>query len=272
MAYQAKWITVENGVTALLIRDVVMASYLMRGERPDQSRGWMTDLDDAWWQEAARTAANREHKGKFAGLIFKRNVFTHQDPFVAGRFERLRWERPYAKADFVVTDPTEGVELIQGSEGHFSEDIPELRVAGVSVRDREFKELQDAAVTAARLRAPDADLVALAAAPQETQMFTPEQIAQIKQIVQELLQGGGQPQMAQMQKAVDDAVNKAVQAAVAKLPKQPEPAKADPAKPGTDPEAARLKTELEKVTLAASQTEARLAELERDREIDGYVT
>lgn len=297
MAYEAKWVTIENGVTALFIRDVVMASYVHESER-----GWT--LDDGWWKHAADTAATREAKGKFAGLIFKRNTFTHTDPLTAGRFSNLRWNRPYAVANWIVTDPEEigailrgertqlsieaqvenflvwGVELIQGSEGHFSEDIPELRVSGVSVRDPEYRELQSARATAARLRAPDPELVALAARPLKGQTmppegnqppqggnppagnepqgpFTPEQQAAIKQVVLQVIRElqAGQQQMSrtEIEKLVSD-----------KLAGKPAAAK-----PTGD--AAKLAKDLEAEQLRNTELETRLATLERTQEIDGYV-
>lgn len=293
MAYDASWITVENGVTALFIRDVVMASYVS-----DAERGWT--LDDEWWVKAEDTAKMRESKGKFAGLIFKRNTFTHTDPFTAGRFEELRWKRPYALANWIVTDPDEiaaiirgertqlsieaqleshlvwGVELIQGSEGHFSEDIPELRVKGVSVRDPEFKELRTATATAARLKQPDRELaVALSTgarlmegnpppagpqpAPTPAPAFSPEQAAEIKKIVMDVIKElqQGQPQMSKAE------IEKIV---LAKLGK---PAAS---KPNTDdPNVARLNAELDAVNTDKAELTSRIAQIELDREIDGYV-
>lgn len=297
MAYDAQWITVENGVTALFIADVVMASYLTAAERPDF--GIDVDLDDTWWANAENTAAQRESKGKFAGLIFKRNTFTHTDPFTAGRFENLRWRRPYALADWIVTDPVEiaaiirgertqlsieaqvhnhlvwGVELIQGSEGHFSEDIPEMRVQGVSVQDPEFRELKTATATAARLKQPDRELaVALSKgvrlmedtppaggqppAQQPAPAFSPEQTAEIKkivmQVIEELQQGQATMSKADIEKIV-----------VAKLGTTRTAAKA------TNPDVATLSAELDAVNTDKAELEARLVKIELDREIDGYV-
>lgn len=306
MAYQAEWITVENGVTALLVKAVIMASYLMRAERPDMSRGWDSDLDDAWWKEAEATAANRQHKGKHPGLIFKRNVFTHQDPLVCGRFRNLKWDRPYAKADFEVTDPEEiaailrgertqlsidgdvlghllwGVELTQGSEGHFSEDIPELRVTGVSVDDPQFKKLMSASATAARLSAPDADLLARVkvqtmadesnqplqgneppAGDAPKQAFTPEQEAAIEAVIMRVIQklqqqaGGGQPPQPAAQPA----------AASAKGGQVPD----DKNPPGDAAKLAKIEKDLETERAANAQLATRVAELERDREIGQMV-
>lgn len=281
MAYRARWVELENKVTALRIDGVVMAMHVTADERG-------TQLDDAWWAKAVQTASDRESKGKRAGLIFKRNVFTHADPLVAGYFTNLRWERPDAKADWIITDPGEvlavirgertqlsieamlnrflvwGVELIQGSEGHFSEDIPELRVTGVTVDDPECKHMVQAA-GATRLSAPDEDLVALAALPRkeaEMKLSTEDRAALVKDL---------QPDMANAAKAaVTEALKAALPELKAEVVKLAAPAPA-PATGGATPDLVKLAKDLESERVRGAELEAKLAAFERKDEIEGYV-
>lgn len=279
MAYRARWVELENKVIALRIDGVVMAMFVTADERG-------ADLNDEWWGKAVKTAADRESKGKRAGLVFKRNVFTHTDPLVAGYFTNLRWDRPDAKADLVITDPEEalavirgertqlsieaqvdrhlvwGVELIQGSEGHFSEDIPELRVENVSIEDPECKQMVGAA-GATRLRAPDEDLVALAAQPRketEMKLSTEDRAALVKDLQPEITNA--------VRAALATALPEVTKGITAELAKgKAEPAKKDP----PAPDVVKLAAELEAEKVRGVELETRLAAHERREEIEGYV-
>lgn len=282
MAYRARWIELDNKVIALRIDGVVMAMFVTADERGAQ-------MDDNWWAKAVQTATERESKGKRAGLVFKRNVFTHTDPLVAGYFTNLRWNRPDAKADLVITDPEEalavirgertqlsieaqvdrnlvwGVELIQGSEGHFSEDIPELRVENVSLEDPECKQMVNAA-GATRLRAPDEDLVALAAQPrkeQEMKLSAEDRAALVKDLQPEIT-NAAKAAVTEGLKAATPEIVKGVSAELAK-------GKPDPKKDAGPPDVVKLAADLEAEKVRGIELEAKLAQHEKRAEIDDYV-
>lgn len=161
MPYGAQWAKVDNGVTALFVPGVVFAGMVTRAERPDW--GLTADLDAAWWDKAVDTARMREGKGKKAAyLLLRHNGFLQPEAGHKGFLSNIRFEIPDAVADIYVTDPEEiaavirgeranismevdegrfyvwGLSMIEGAEGHFSEEIPEFTVSGVSLKDPEY--------------------------------------------------------------------------------------------------------------------------------------
>lgn len=281
MPYKATWKKLANDVMALSIPGVVIASTVVKGE--PRAKHWSNALTPSWWGLAADTAKIREAKGKFAGLILKRGVSTHVAPDIGGHYANLRWETPYARVDMFVTDPEEigaimrhertqlsidgdpaayfvwGVELTRGDEGYFSEDIPELRVEGVSINDPEFKEAQRTAAAAlSSIKAAEPELVALSASRKEQEMaFTGEQTTELNK----LIDAGVKSALAgeDFKKALNAGVAEGVKAALTAAKPEPKEPKAGEAE------------ETLKLRKRAEEAEAKLAEVEGERELDGMV-
>jgi hypothetical protein len=272
MPYKAHWREGENGTTELVVPGVLMGSFVTADERPDFALPG--DMDAAFYARAEATAKQRKAKGKREGYLLKRhNGFLEAGH--TGYLENSTFAAPYYRADVVVTNPDEiratlrgeranismesdytrdfiwGLSLIEGAEGHFSEEIPEFRVEGVSLKDKQAANLGQAA--GAALHAPEPELVALTAARNDkrTTMFTKEQEAAIGQIVADVLTKA----RADDKKERDEAIKAAL---TAHKPEPKEP------KAGEDAEVAKLKKR-------AEEAEAKLAEVEGERELDGMV-
>jgi hypothetical protein len=282
MPYKATWKRLANDVMALSIPGVVIASTVVKGE--PRAQHWTNALTPQWWNLAADTAKTREAKGKFAGLILKRGVSTHVAPDIGGHYANLRWETPYARVDMLVTDPEEigailrhertqlsidgdpatyfvwGVELTRGDEGYFSEDIPELRVEGVSINDPEFKEAQRTAAAAlSSIKAAEPELVALSAARKENDMAL---TAELHTEVKNLIDAGVTSALASedFKKALNDSLKAAL---AAHKPEPKEPKAGDEAA-----EVTKLKADLAVSKKAQADAECKLALAERTRLIE----
>lgn len=284
MPYKANWMKLENGVMALVIPRVLFCGIVNKDERPDFRLPG--NMDAAWWQQAIETARLRKGKGKREAYLLKRhNGFIEADHI--GYLDNITFENPHAYCDVIVTNPEEikavlrgeranmsaetdyerhfvwGLSLIQGQEGHFSEEIPELRVEGVSLEDPQAKGL-GAAAAHALSREPE--LVALAAAvndPRRVNMlFSNEQQTEL----QKLIGDGTKSVLASddFKQTLNTSVAEAVKTALAAQPKQ-EPKAPESPKTGGD-ESAEVK-----LRKRAEQAEARIAELEGERELDAMV-
>lgn len=275
MPYKANWMKLENGVMALVIPRVLFCGIVNKDERPDFRLPG--NMDAAWWQQAIETARLRKGKGKREAYLLKRhNGFIEADHI--GYLDNITFENPHAYCDVIVTNPEEikavlrgeranmsaetdyerhfvwGLSLIQGQEGHFSEEIPELRVEGVSLEDPQAKALGPA-MAAAALSAREPELVALTAArntPRKPLMaFTEEQTKELNKLIGDGVKSA----------LASDDFKQALNAA---LPKQ-EPKAPESPKTGGD-ESAEVK-----LRKRAEQAEARIAELEGERELDAMV-
>lgn len=275
MPYKANWMKLENGVMALVIPRVLFCGIVNKDERPDFRLPG--NMDAAWWQQAVETARLRKGKGKREAYLLKRhNGFIEADHI--GYLDNITFENPHAYCDVIVTNPEEikavlrgeranmsaetdyerhfvwGLSLIQGQEGHFSEEIPELRVEGVSLEDPQAKALGPA-MAAAALSAREPELVALTAArntPRKPLMaFTEEQTKELNKLIGDGVKSA----------LASDDFKQALNAA---LPKQ-EPKAPESPKTGGD-ESAEVK-----LRKRAEQAEARIAELEGERELDAMV-
>lgn len=280
MPYKANWMKHENGVMALVIPRVLFCGIVNKDERPDFRLPG--NMDAAWWQQAIETARLRKGKGKREAYLLKRhNGFIEADHI--GYLDNITFENPHAYCDVVVTNPEEikavlrgeranmsaetdyerhfvwGLSLIQGQEGHFSEEIPELRVEGVSLEDPQAKALGAGASSALAKREPE--LVALAAAvndPRRVNMlFSSEQQTELKKLIDAGVTGALAGE--DFKKALNDGIKAAL---TAHKPEPKEP------KAGEDAEVAKLTAELAKTRKEKSDVECQLALEKRKAEID----
>lgn len=141
--------TTFNGRHAVRVFNVPLMSFCT--DEDPRFSGTGVKCDEAWFQQVIHTFRYRVAKGKAGAHLLLR----HNDPFIGpaetiGRLENLRWVEPWLTADVLLTEPKSiekflrgelpnssaelyaesaflwGLSLIDGQEGHFSEEKPDF--------------------------------------------------------------------------------------------------------------------------------------------------
>ncbi|MCP4549232.1 MAG: hypothetical protein GY835_22495 [bacterium] len=161
MPYKWKY-NKDKGELTLLNAEVM--SFVPDTDRPDfkMKKG---GVDAKWLTEAANVLGAKEAKGKAAYLFLRHNE-DGKAADIVGRVRNAKWEEPWIRGDYVVTNPEVigklargelpersaefqypnhniyGLSLTMGEEGHFSEELPALELAETSKNKDELSELK----------------------------------------------------------------------------------------------------------------------------------
>lgn len=145
MTYAYPWRQTPDG---LLVLGVELMGLIDPAERPDFGLP-APGVDAEWMQRAAKTAELMRDKGKFPRLLRQHNQ-PERAAEVVGKVLNVRWQAPWLVGDLLITNPDaagkaargefpsrsaefrfesaylHGLALIEGAEGHFDEELPDL--------------------------------------------------------------------------------------------------------------------------------------------------